>query len=415
MAPLLKWARGLLRRSPLRPLQFPATGFEVVPEAELLEEETYKEFKAGNYCPVNIGDVCASNTYQVLGKLGFGSTSTIWLARNLHDRGYFALKVFKRNHDDTCKNEFQMYDSIEKANPSHPGHGHVRTAVGMIAIERQGQSYQCLVQPPMWDSWKDLLCRNPSGRFSVALLKGGLRHLLLALDYLHTECRLVHTDIKADNILHAIADKRILESFVKDEMESPSPRKFVNNAPIYMSRRFGLPREFGRIVLSDFGEVVKGDVKRNHNAQPDVYRSPEVMLKAAWSYPVDVWNVGAMIWDVFEGGHLFHGLDPSPEKGYYTTRAHLAEIIGLLGPPPLDLLRRGTRSGEFFSEDGQWIADCPIPQGNSLENAELVLAGRNKEMFLNFIKGMLTWRPEDRKTPKQLLDDPWLKCWEISD
>ncbi|KAF5122211.1 putative serine/threonine-protein kinase sky1 [Metarhizium anisopliae] len=175
-----------------------------------------------------------------------------------------------------------------------------------------------------------------------------------------------------------------------------------------MSRRFGLPREFGRIVLSDFGEVVKGDVKRNHNAQPDVYRSPEVMLKAAWSYPID-------IWDVFEGGHLFHGLDPSPEKGYYTTRAHLAEIIGLLGPPPLDLLRRGTRSGEFFSEDGQWIADCPIPQGNSLEKAELVLAGRNKEMFLNFIKGMLTWRPEDRKTPKQLLDDPWLQSWEISD
>lgn len=102
-------------------------------------------------------------------------------------------------------------------------------------------------------------------------------------------------DIKADNILHAIADKGVLESFVKDEMESPSPRKFVNNTPIYMSRRFGLPREFGRIVLSDFGEVVKGDVKRNHNAQPDVYRSPEVMLKAAWSYPIDVWNVGAMV------------------------------------------------------------------------------------------------------------------------
>ncbi|OAA37905.1 protein kinase domain protein [Metarhizium rileyi] len=198
-------------------------------------------------------------------------------------------------------------------------------------------------------------------------------------------------------------------------MKTPSPRKYVDNAPIYMSRRFGLPRDFGRIVLSDFGEVVKGDVKRNHNAQPDVYRSPEVMLKAPWSYPIDIWNVGALIWDVFEGGHLFHGLDPSPEKGCYTTRAHLAEVIGLLGPPPLDLLQRGTRSREFFSEDGQWIADCPIPQGNSLEKAELFLRGRNKEMFLSFVKGMLTWRPEDRKTPKELLDDPWLKTWEIAD
>jgi hypothetical protein len=102
-------------------------------------------------------------------------------------------------------------------------------------------------------------------------------------------------DIKADNILHAIADKGILESFIKDEIETPSPCKYVNNAPIYMSRRFGLPEEFGSIVLSDFGGVVKGDVKRNHNAQPGVYRSPEVMLTATWSYPIDVWNVGTMV------------------------------------------------------------------------------------------------------------------------
>lgn len=118
-----------------------------------------------------------------------------------------------------------------------------------------------------------------------------------------------------------------------------------------MSRRFGLPNDWGRIVLSDFGCAVRGDVKRNHDAQPNLYRSPEVMIQAPWSYPADIWNVGAMIWDVFQGGHLFYGQDPTG-KGY-TTRAHLAEIIGLLGPPPLDLLERGIRGKEFFSEAGQ--------------------------------------------------------------
>ncbi len=159
-------------------------------------------------------------------------------------------------------------------------------------------------------------------------------------------------DIKADNILHAIADHEILTNFVKEEIETPSPRKAVNDAPVYMSRPFGLPNDWGRIILSDFGCAVNGDVKRNHNAQPNVYRSPKVMLQAPWSYPADIWNVGAMIWDVFQCGHLFYGQDPSG-KGY-TTRAHLAEIIGLLGPPPVDLLERGIRGKKFFSEDGKF-------------------------------------------------------------
>ncbi|KAL2260189.1 hypothetical protein VTK26DRAFT_5885 [Humicola hyalothermophila] len=331
----------------------------VVPEAELVEEEILDEFKAGTYYPVNIGE------------------------------------------------------AIDKANPSHPGHRHVRTALEMFTIDGPGGSHQCLVQQPMWNSWKDLLHRNPAGRFSDALLKGGLQHLLRALDYLHTECKLVHTDIKADNVLHAIVDRGILDAFVKEEMETPSPRKYVGDYAIYKSRRFGLPEDFGRIILSDFGCAVRGDLKRNHDAQPNVYRAPEVMLQAAWSYPIDIWNVGAMIWNVFEGGHLFHAQDPVPLEGY-TTRAHLAEVVGLLGPPPLGLLERGVRSKEFF-EDGQWIANVPLPQGNSLEKAERFLTGRNKAMFLDFVRGMLTWRPEDRKTAKELLEDPWLNTWELSD
>ena len=74
------------------------------------------------------------------------------------------------------------------------------------------------------------------------------------------------------------------------------------------------------------------------------------MLQAAWSYPVDMWNVGTMIWDLFEGKNMFYGDDPDGEG--YSTRAHLAEVIGLLGPAPADLLKEGVRTPEFFDKEG---------------------------------------------------------------
>lgn len=102
-------------------------------------------------------------------------------------------------------------------------------------------------------------------------------------------------DIKADNILIEIEDENILDAFVDAELAAPSPRKFIDGTPIYASRRFDLPKQYGNVVLSDFGSAVRGDQKRVHDAQPNVYRCPEVMLKTEWSYPADIWNVGAMV------------------------------------------------------------------------------------------------------------------------
>jgi hypothetical protein len=58
---------------------------------------------------------------------------------------------------------------------------------------------------------------------------------------------------------------------------------------------------------------------------------------------------------------------------------------------------------------GEWIANVPIPEGQSLERAERRLSGTEQAVFLNFVRGMLAWRPEDRKTAKELSDDPWLR------
>ncbi|KAG2421801.1 hypothetical protein HFD88_005777 [Aspergillus terreus] len=349
MTTFIKWVTRASKRPPSNPLCFSTSGFRTVPPSEVLDEERFAHFKQGQYYPANIGDVLDSK-YQIVGKLGFGTTSTVWLARDLENHQYVTLKIYTRGNGN--EGEFQIYKQLNQGNSWHPGHAHIRRALDIFTIPRSGGDHPCLVQKPMWESFRDLIYRNPSHRFTEDLLKAGLMQVFLALDYLHTECKLVHTDIKSYNILQEIEDKSILESFTQAELANLSPRKFVNGMPVYASRRFDLPKVFGRAVLSDFGSAVRGDERRNHDAQPNIYRSPEVMLKTDWSYPIDIWNVGVMVWDLFEGRHLFYGNDPDG-KGY-STRAHLAEVMGALGPPPLDMLQRGKRSHEFFTEDGKY-------------------------------------------------------------
>lgn len=64
------------------PRAFRTEGYRIVPRTTVLEEERLDGFWKGKYCPVNIGDIYRAQ-YQVVGKLGYGVASTVWLARDL--------------------------------------------------------------------------------------------------------------------------------------------------------------------------------------------------------------------------------------------------------------------------------------------------------------------------------------------
>ncbi|OJD18403.1 hypothetical protein AJ78_01583 [Emergomyces pasteurianus Ep9510] len=78
--------------------------------------------------------------------------------------------------------------------------------------------------------------------------------------------------------------------------------------------------------------------------------------------------------------------------------------------PPVGILLRYAQAWNGalkFAEDGPWKPGIEIPQ-TSLKASEEFLSGKSKEMLLLFMRGMLQWRPQDRKTAKQPLEDPWL-------
>jgi serine/threonine protein kinase len=104
---------------------------------------------------------------------------------------YVTLKVYTR--DEGNQDEFQIHKQLDQGSSWHLGHAHIRKALDLFTIPRSGGNHPCLVQKPMWESFKDLLYRTANHRFTEDLLKAGFIQIFLALDYLHTECKLVHT------------------------------------------------------------------------------------------------------------------------------------------------------------------------------------------------------------------------------
>lgn len=65
----------------LAPRKFPTSRFVTLDTTHKIEEDL-PSYVPEDYYPVYIGEVLRSR-YQVVGKLGFGVNSTVWLCRDL--------------------------------------------------------------------------------------------------------------------------------------------------------------------------------------------------------------------------------------------------------------------------------------------------------------------------------------------
>ncbi|KAK7528433.1 kinase-like domain-containing protein [Phyllosticta citriasiana] len=392
MSRLSRALRPFFNRS-WKPLTFPTKGF--------LEEETIPDYVASRYYPVRIGEIFRDR-YQIVGKLGFGTTSTV-------GRRHVALKLFINSESmgSELDNELNVYERIESAAKDHPGRSAVRSLLDSFDVDGPQGRHRCLVHPPLWESVLDIRHRNPVRRLPEPVVAFLLKRLFQALDFLHTECHVAHTDIKEANMLLG-ADSSVLRDFEQEELEEPCPRKEVDGRTIYLSRELNTPKDFGAPVLCDLGSAVPLDDGAEHreDIQPNVYRAPEVILDIPWTYSVDIWNAGCMVWDAFKGEHLFTGHDP--ELQTYRGRAHLAEMIALLGPPPPNLLARANLRSKFYSDAGDFCAGIPIPESAPLEHRVSSLEGEDKECFLRLMRKMLQWEPEKRSSARELAEDEWI-------
>ncbi|KAK8116055.1 CMGC/SRPK protein kinase [Apiospora sp. TS-2023a] len=282
------WLR-LGRRALLRPRTFSNPNFIRIPLDQKVEEEKLPDYLPARYYPVRIGEVFVDR-YQVVGKLGFGATSTVWLARDLmSQQRHVALKVFIRSQALGKKrvgNEIAMYRRMEQRASSHPGRGVVRTLLDSFRVDGPDREHLVLAHPPLGESVEGAIRRSSPRHLTVFGVRFVLKDISLALD----------ADIKADNIMFGIADPSLFAEFEEEEIRNPCPRKEIEGRTIYISRAISSPGKIGPPVLCDFGSAVFGDRGEHLECvQPNVYRAPEVTLRAHWDYKIDIWNVGCMV------------------------------------------------------------------------------------------------------------------------
>ena len=107
-------------------------------------------------------------------------------------------------------------------------------------------------------------------------------------------------DLRTDNFLMRPKDDECFRLAEMAELTDPGSRKIDGDRVIYTSRGI-LHKSFDRIVLSVFGETRSGTntAHLHDDIQPLEYRAHAVLLGIPFSYPVDIWNAGLMVYYMF--------------------------------------------------------------------------------------------------------------------
>ncbi|KAG8704859.1 hypothetical protein FRC08_002009 [Ceratobasidium sp. 394] len=317
--------------------------------------------------------------------------------------------------------EVAMLEKIISADRSHPGAPHLLEYYDSFVVVGSNGPHRCIVTEILGPSLDHLrsqfeYCLPPR------IFKSIMRQLLLGLDYLHTSCGIIHTDIKFDNImfrLHntsSVVAQEIVErpSRTHQTYQDAQPSAhMVESQPLPLSLTSFDPHEV-EIVITDFGcshwvyQHFKEDV------QPLALRAPEVVLGHTWDQSVDIWGVGCL------GIELLVGFAVFAPNFFETHRPidedHLAQMTDVTGEHfPLDMLSNSRYRSKFFNEDGTFIhagaprdpnwplrrffAECP-----SFESEE-----REIDAAVGFFKRCLQLQPGKRVTARALAEDPWLQ------
>ncbi|XP_077583483.1 SRSF protein kinase 1b isoform X1 [Stigmatopora nigra] len=166
------------------------------------EQEDPSDYCKGGYHHVKIGDLF-NGRYHVIRKLGWGHFSTVWLAWDIQEKRFVAMKVVKsaEHYTETALDEIKLLKSVRNSDPDDPNRERVVQLLDDFKISGVNGTHVCMVFEVLgYHLLKWIMKSNYQG-LPLPCVKSIIRQVLQGLDYLHTKCKIIHTDIKPENIL----------------------------------------------------------------------------------------------------------------------------------------------------------------------------------------------------------------------
>uniref|UniRef100_G3N646 non-specific serine/threonine protein kinase n=1 Tax=Gasterosteus aculeatus TaxID=69293 RepID=G3N646_GASAC len=166
------------------------------------EQEDPSDYCKGGYYPVKIGDLF-NGRYHVVRKLGWGHFSTVWLCWDLQRKRFVALKVVKSapHYTETAVDEIKLLRCVRDSDPSDPYRETIVQLIDDFKISGVNGIHVCMVLEVLGHQLLKWIIKSNYMGLPLVCVKTIIRQVLQGLDYLHTKCKIIHTDIKPENIL----------------------------------------------------------------------------------------------------------------------------------------------------------------------------------------------------------------------
>ncbi|KAL1729821.1 kinase-like domain-containing protein [Schizophyllum commune] len=343
-------------------------------------------------------EVTLNSRFEIVRGLGRGTRSTVWLANDTGSPGaQVAIKCLRNDvtaGQGSATYELEVLEAIRQKTSALPretvGPPRVLQLLDHFVLDNESSGHHlCFVTKPLGINLQEVQKAFPERRMPLPLVRHAVKQLLEGLAFIHDDCRVVHMDIKQDNIM--------FDNFGDES---------------------GVLSDAVNVVLADFDTAVPEHGDHKQLIQPQDLRAPEVLMGCKWGTSADIWNMGCITFELITGRHLFRH-EPlksdegttTPEQGHFamiesfvTDRKDLDARIRLL-----QYFGDGEHFGKFIDQEGgnnlrvQYANQEPL--GQILRVYDVY-----DEQSEDFLKSMLHIHPDDHAPARELLKHPWLSA-----